>query len=180
MLQLRPVEVGDIPRLTRLLHAAYAELGAAGLNFTAVDQSYEVTARRINSGSTWVAEAGGRLAATVTLAIPPSSPLRALSLTAAAPRTAWLNQLAVHPDHRGAGWGRALFERCVREARARGAERLGLDTAEPAEHLRAMCNRWGFEGRESIHWEGKTYDSRVMSLDLAGASVGTTAEVNSA
>ena len=164
---IRLVEARDIPALTALLHAAYAELGAAGLNFTAVDQSDEVTARRVRVGSTWVAQENDRLVATVTLALPPSRPLQQLSATASTPGTAWINQLAVHPDHRGAGWARALFHRCREEARARGVERLGLDTAISADHLRSLYSRWGFEDRETIHWSGKTYDSLVMSLDLS-------------
>ena len=32
---IRPFQINDITPLTALLHAAYAELGARGLNFTA-------------------------------------------------------------------------------------------------------------------------------------------------
>jgi hypothetical protein len=40
----------DAVQLTELLHAAYAELGAMGLNFTAVDQSVETTRYRARGG----------------------------------------------------------------------------------------------------------------------------------
>jgi len=49
-LRLRPLAPSDsIVELTLLLHRAYARLGAMGLNYTAVDQSPDVTARRLGS-----------------------------------------------------------------------------------------------------------------------------------
>lgn len=43
---------------------------------------------------------------------------------------------------------------------------MGLDTAVPAEHLAAMYARWGFVPVEVIRFEGKTYDSVVMTIEL--------------
>ena len=40
----------SIEELTALLHRAYAKLGKLGLNYTAVDQSPEVTQRRMDHG----------------------------------------------------------------------------------------------------------------------------------
>ena len=45
MLQIRPLSSTDsITEITFLLHRAYARLGDMGLNYTAVDQSTDVTA----------------------------------------------------------------------------------------------------------------------------------------
>lgn len=49
----RPYDDADAEELTGLLHRAYAELGAQGLNFTAVDQDVEVTRERAAGGGSW-------------------------------------------------------------------------------------------------------------------------------
>ena len=65
---VRPFAASDsLDALTALLHRAYARLGAMGLNFTAVDQSVEMTRRRVESGQCFVAEANGALVGTVTV-----------------------------------------------------------------------------------------------------------------
>ena len=163
---IRLVVEADIPAVTRLVHAAYAEHGAAGLNFTAVDQSDETTRLRLFAGQSWVIEREGGLIATATVSIPPGEHIRRLAALAREPRVAWLNQLAVHPSHRGEGLARRLFDTVVSHARNQDAQILALDTAAPAAHLRALYERWGFTEVETIHWPGKTYDSVVMSRVL--------------
>ena len=51
--------------ITALLHRAYARLAAMGLNYTAVDQGDDVTARRARRGACLVAEVDGRLVGTL-------------------------------------------------------------------------------------------------------------------
>ena len=63
---IRRVTEGDsIEALTVLVHRAYARLGAMGLNYTAVDQSPAVTAKRVGRGVCYVAEFGGELVGTI-------------------------------------------------------------------------------------------------------------------
>lgn len=51
MPHIRPFSATDsVAELTSLLHRAYARLAQMGLNYTAVDQSPDVTARRIEGG----------------------------------------------------------------------------------------------------------------------------------
>jgi len=45
-------------------------------------------------------------------------------------RRAWVEDLAVHPDHRSAGYGKALLDAAKAWARERGARHLELDSAE--------------------------------------------------
>lgn len=163
---IRPPREADIPAVTRLVHAAYAEHGAAGLNFTAVDQSEATTRLRLFAGQSWVIERGGEPIATATVSIPPGEHIRRLAALAREPRVAWLNQLAVHPRHRGEGLARRLLEQVVSHARRQDAQTLALETAAPATRLRALYERWGFTDGEIIHWPGKTYDSVVMSRAL--------------
>lgn len=163
---LRKADRDEVVEMTRLVHLAHAELAGRGLNFSGVDQSVATTRRRSFQGSTWVLELRGELIGMATLSMPPSSVLRELSEVANVRRAAWLNQLAVHPDHRGGGHARRLFETIRSEATRRNAVFLGLDTARPAEDLHELYLRWGFADREVIQWPGKTYDSLVMTLPL--------------
>lgn len=164
---IRPFQINDITPLTALLHAAYAELGARGLNFTAVDQDEDTTLARASAGQCWVMEdAHGRLVATLTMSYPPSPGIQALTPEARQTHCAWLNQLAVCPQHRGLGLAHQLWHTGKHWAQTQGAQVIGLDTALPAEHLIALYERWRFAKRDTIHWPGKTYDSAIMCLTL--------------
>lgn len=165
-LLVRPFTVGDAEELTSLLHRAYAELGAVGLNFTAVDQSVDTTRRRARGGSCLVAQRDGRIIATLTMSLPPSRGLQRLTAQAGVPARAWLNQVAVSPEARGLGIARDLWRRGRAWAVAEGATSVGVDTAEPAVHLVGLYQRWGFEHVDTVHWDGKTYDSVVMTRAL--------------
>lgn len=165
-LVVRPFDVADAAPLTALLHAAYAELGDRGLNFTAVDQDVATTRARALAGRCWVVEDEGVLVGTATVSLPPSPALQAMSEHARTPRRAWLNQLAVAPDRRRRGIAGHLWSLGRRWAREAGATSIGVDTAAPAEHLVALYAAWGFELRDVIRWEGKTYDSAVMVRQL--------------
>ena len=66
MLLIRQLSPADsLEELTRLLHRAYAQLGAMGLNYTAVNQPIETTVRRLSGGHCFVAEWQRQLAGTV-------------------------------------------------------------------------------------------------------------------
>lgn len=162
---IRLYDAADAERLTDLLHAAYAELGARGLNFTAVDQSVATTAHRAGAGRCWIAERGHLVVATLTMSLPPSGELRSMTAEARAPRRAWLNQMAVDPTLRGTGLARHLWQLGRQWAADAGATSIGVDTAAPATHLVDIYRRWGFEHRVVVHWDGKTYDSVVMVRD---------------
>lgn len=163
---VRLFEMADAERLTQLLHAAYAELGAAGWNYTAVDQSVETTRERASGGRCWVVEHNERLVGSLTMSLPPSSELQRLTPAARKSRRAWLNQVAVDPAARGHGIATELWRRGRQWARSEGAESVGVDTAVPAEHLVRMYGSWGFTAVGTISWPGKTYDSTVMTRPL--------------
>lgn len=157
-------ESDSLAELTRLLHRAYAELGAMGFNYTAVDQDEEVTARRIRGRECWVAVAGGRLVGTVTLSphIPESLPPWREGL-----RTAMVNQLAVDPGLRGRGIGSRLMDLAEERARVLGFPSVSLDTAEGAEHLLRYYLARGYERVGFQQWRGKTYRSVVLEKRLS-------------
>ena len=164
--RIREFEDDDAEPLTALLHRAYAELGARGLNFTAVDQSVRTTLFRASGGRCLVALDGGEPVATITISLPPGRTLATLTPEAALPHRAWLNQLAVDPDRRGTGLATRLWHLGRDWAREQGADTIGVDTAEPAAHLADLYLRWGFTPAGSIQWPGKTYRSTVLLSPL--------------
>ena len=170
---LRPLAPADsLVALTALLHRAYARLAAMGLNYTAVDQSLETTARRVAGGRCFVVEHGGVLAGTVTV----NGPWDA-ALLPGARECAWylrrdvahLHQLAVDPAHQGHGLGDRLVAACEQWAREQGYRAIALDTAQPADHLRRRYERLGYAAVDTVQWAGKRYRTVIMVKPLAGA-----------
>jgi GNAT superfamily N-acetyltransferase len=66
-------------------------------------------------------------------------------------RRAWLEDLAVHHDHRSAGHGKALLDAAKDWARGRGATHLELDSGE----ARADAHR--FYEREQPSWRSISF-----------------------
>ena len=164
MLLIRQLAPADsLKELTHLLHRAYAQLGGMGLNYTAVSQPTETTARRLSGGCCFVAEWQGQLAGTV-LAKPTehSSDCEYFARQG----VATLRQFGVEPQLQGRGIGRALVHACEAWAREREFRELALDTAEPATHLLQLYSRLGFSPVGFVQWSGKVYRSVVMSKAL--------------
>lgn len=61
---------------------------------------------------------------------------------------AYLAELYVAPAQRGKGLGRALLDRCIAEARRRGADRIELGTSEADVAAIGLYERFGFTNRE--------------------------------
>jgi GNAT superfamily N-acetyltransferase len=164
---VRRFEPSDNAALTAMLHRAYAELGERGLNFTAVDQSEEVTGARAAAGACWVMVDNGEIVASVVMTLPGNEKtLGTLTAQARVPARVWLNQLGVDPRHRGKGYARVMRDVGFEWSRQQGMTSVGLTTALPAEHLVAMYSGWGFAGVDEVQWPGKSYRSIVMAREL--------------
>jgi predicted N-acetyltransferase YhbS len=161
---VRPFGPGDSwEHLTDLLHRAYAALAAKGWNYTAVDQSVEVTQRRASRGTCLVAERDGRVVGTIAVQPPnPQSP----SAREREPGVALLGQFAVEPSLQRSGIGDALFAEAERVAARMGARTLLGDTAEGASHLVGWYERRGWRVVDTVQWPGKTYRSVVLEKRL--------------
>ncbi|RTL40467.1 MAG: GNAT family N-acetyltransferase [Burkholderiales bacterium] len=169
---IRPLHDQDsLVELTALLHAAYASLAAQGWNFTAVNQTVDVTRERLAGAQAFVAERDGRLVGTIAVRGPkpageayvgdPPPPLYTT------PGTAILAQLAVHPGCRSLGLGEQLLDTAEQWAREQGFTQVALDTAEPATALRRRYERRGYVTVGRVQWQGKTYASVLMAKGLA-------------
>lgn len=168
MLQIRQLQDSDsIAELTSLLHRAYARLGKMGLNYTAVDQSSEVTAQRIRGGNCFVASAGAKLVGTIVV-----HPTDAENTCEYFTRSgvAAAHQFAVDPEHQAAGIGRMLLQRAERWAKESGFTELAMDTAEQATHLVELYAHLGYRHVAWVQWPGKVYRSVVLSKHLAASA----------
>jgi GNAT superfamily N-acetyltransferase len=166
MPHIRPLEESDsVHELTSLLHRAYARLARMGLNYTAVDQTPEVTAKRMQGGVCFVATMNAELVGTI-LVQPTYAKNHCEYFTR--PGVACAHQFAVDPGRQGLGIGRKLLQRAEQWATEGGFTELAMDTAEPARHLVELYGSLGYRHVGSVRWPGKVYRSVVLSKLLAG------------
>ena len=135
-----------------------------GFNYTAVDQSEDVTMRRLEGGTCLVAEHEGRLAGTIAYK-PPGINSACAHYTK--PLVATIGQFAVLPALQGHGLGSRLLTAAEDLARNEGAAELALDTAEGAAQLIEWYQKRGYRFIEYAQWEGKTYRSVILSKPLS-------------
>jgi GNAT superfamily N-acetyltransferase len=170
---IRPLQAQDsLEEITSLLHRAYVRLAGMGLNFTAVDQSVEITAKRFADGQGFVAESAGVIAGTITVCGPydPEKSKWALQTDWFYRKdTAHFHQLGVDPPFQGCGIGDKLVEHCEQWALKQGLTYIALDTAEPAQHLRSRYQRLGYRDVGFVQWESKAYRSVIMVKQLHSA-----------
>ena len=122
---------------------AYAEYGTvmAPSAWAGLEQAVRAALASEERADRIVAERGGALVGSVLL-YPPAADAYA----GAARRASWpeVRLLAVAPEARGQGVGRALMDECVRRARAAGAAELGLHTSRSMEAATRMYEQMGF------------------------------------
>lgn len=155
--------IGD---LTTLLHRAYARLGKLGLNYTAVDQTAEVTAKRIHGGTCYIATLGNKLVGTIV--VQPTYAKNECEYFIR-PGVAAAHQFAVDPQYQGLGIGRMLLAKAESWAIENGFRELAMDTAEQATHLIELYSRLGYCQVGWVQWPGKVYRSVVLSKHLTTA-----------
>lgn len=153
----------SVGALTKLLHEAFAPLGKVGFNYTAVDQTEEVTRERMSLGECLVAVDNGTIIGTLTLHAPGTFDDAPYYKQ---PSVAAVCQVGVSPKYQGQGVGGLLFREAERLARQVGAVELALDTSEGAHHLIAWYERQGYRIVEHLQLHNKTYRSVVLAKML--------------
>jgi len=147
MPEIRDAREDELDEVADVISAAYAQYGppqgSVGVLVEAFDE-YRVEQRDVRSrladSQLIVAVDDGRITGTVTF-YPPGSEKKGEGWPL---EWAAIRLLAVHPDARGRGLGRALTDECVRRARALGAPTVGLHTAHIMAVAQAMYERMGF------------------------------------
>ena len=134
---MRPATAADAPAFGRLLHAFNAEYDEPT---PSADEIAERAGARLGSGEVAVLFVGDGPEGFAELRFRPSLYTGGLD--------AYLEELYVVPERRGRGLGRALLEAAMDYARARGADRIDLNTSEDDVAARALYERTGFTNRE--------------------------------
>jgi GNAT superfamily N-acetyltransferase len=132
-------EVAAAGRVTVAAYAEFAPPDPTGPVWSSYVRSQADAAGRARNGTLLVAVDGGEVVGTATLYLdraPGSDQWRA--------GDASFRLLAAAPAARGRGVGRALFEECLRRARAAGRSRMALHTVPQMAVARAMYERAGF------------------------------------
>jgi GNAT superfamily N-acetyltransferase len=167
-LHVRPLTAADsLEELIALLHRSYAALAQRGLNYTAADQSLEVTKKRIENRRCFVAVDRASLVGTIL--VNPRVP-NMLGTCFGRPEVASVHQFAVAPEYQRRGLGSLLLEHAERWVKGLGFREIALDTAEPATDLVAFYDRRGYRLVGAVQWEEKVYRSLILCKQLAGAS----------
>jgi GNAT superfamily N-acetyltransferase len=152
--------------VTTMLHRAFSRLGAMGLNCTCVDQTADVTRSRATRGDCYVAVCDGRIVGTMTLYAPDcESPCELYRRG----DIASIRQFGVEPDWQARGIGTLLLAFADHWAATRGYAELALDTPQPAAHLVAFYRGHGFRIVDFVHFDGKRYDSAILSKPAVAA-----------
>ncbi|REE19627.1 MULTISPECIES: GNAT family N-acetyltransferase [unclassified Paraburkholderia] len=146
--------------LTALLHRAFTQLGAMGLNCTCADQTVETTRMRATRGDCYVAVCDGRIVGTMTLYATERGSACELYRRDG---IASLRQFAVEPAWQARGIGTLLIAFADHWAAARGYAELALDTPQAAAHLIAFYRGQGFRIVDFVRFDGKNYDSAILS-----------------
>ena len=140
--RIRDASVEELDQVALLIRDAYLEYQAAF-----PPEVWEGYARdimdvrsRLDTSELIVAERAGILVGAVTF-YPNASQGEQAGWP---PGYAGVRLLAVHPDARGTGIGRALMDECLRRSRLVAARTLGLHTTELMAVARGMYERMGF------------------------------------
>jgi ribosomal protein S18 acetylase RimI-like enzyme len=136
----RPEERGAIRELTQRAYAEYERLMTPG--------AWRALAEAVNSAldtaepvQRIVAERGAQLVGSVMLY---SAAADAYAGAVAQARCPEVRMLAVDPEARGLGVGRALMDECIRRARLAGAAELGLHTSASMRAALQLYEQMGF------------------------------------
>jgi len=169
-LEIRLIRPDEIEVVSVLTVEAYTSAYGEDLN-EGYRRELARVADRVESQQVWVAvdtRSGGVLGTVGT-------PLPGQRLSDfAGPDDLDFRMLAVSPQARGRGVGRALVEHCTRLAKDRGALRLVLHTGDDMDLAVALYERMGFERLTEIEQDfpyppGVWYPVRVYGMAVAAA-----------
>lgn len=155
--ELRLATDDDVSRIRELVNSSYKELLDRGLNFTASYQDDQITRDRMSQGRTFVLENKNRILASVIF-------YQKNFFTGL--KSAYVSQLAVHPDYKKQKLGTFLMSLCENLASKEGFDTIQLDTAKTAYHLVHWYQKRGYRIVGMQHWEGKTYESWIFEKNL--------------
>jgi ribosomal protein S18 acetylase RimI-like enzyme len=135
----RPDDRDKVDALTRLAYEEFASSMEAPA-WRALESAMKTVLRHPGDAHCIVAEDEGRIVGSVFLYPAGATPYEAGEVLSSPE----LRLLAVAPNARGRGIGRALVEECIRRSRSGGATELGLHTSKSLASAIALYESMGF------------------------------------
>ncbi|HZG67544.1 MAG TPA: GNAT family N-acetyltransferase [Herpetosiphonaceae bacterium] len=139
MLHIRDAHLHEREAITALTLAAYAQYAPLMPHWEQYRRHVLTSLREDEPGALIVAERDGVIVGSVLL-----DPLETTGATDTNMEWPELRLLAVAPQARGQGVGRALLDECIRRACRAGVAVLGLHTEDIMEVAMRMCEGSGF------------------------------------
>jgi ribosomal protein S18 acetylase RimI-like enzyme len=142
-LKIRDARLDELDEVSQVLKKAYSQYAdfMPGQDWKDYLENIINVRSRLPEAELIVAEIDSRLVGTVTLYLKYQS----TSLEGWLPGWAGVRLLAVHPDYRGRGIGRALMEECIRRCRTQGIRSIALHTSEMMGVAKRMYEKMGFK-----------------------------------
>jgi GNAT superfamily N-acetyltransferase len=142
-LVIRTAEEDELDIVASLVVDAYAEYAAtmAPDAWSTFAQDIANVRGRLGDGRLLVAQRDGELVGSVTLYV---------DWRGAQAGSCAVRLLAVPPDQRGTGVGRALMEHCIARAREAGKDRVVLTTIQDMDSARDLYERMGFQREPAL------------------------------
>jgi ribosomal protein S18 acetylase RimI-like enzyme len=144
---IRPAGVDERTEVGQIALLAYRAEGLLAADSPYADRLTDAAGRHREAELLVAADHTGRLLGTVTVARP-GTPWAQV----AKPDELEFRMLAVHPDGRGRGIGRALVDSVLDRARAEGYRGVALSTQESMRTARHLYERLGFRRAPHRDW----------------------------
>lgn len=153
--------------ITELLHAAFKERRVQGLNYLATHQSVEITKKRAAGATCLVALYKGKLVGTVTVQFNHSIDEKKRKWYHES-SYAYSKQLAVLPEYKGFGIGKALQDARLELCYNNEMDALIFDTSCKAKSLIARFLWLGAQKVDFISHSATNYYSIVFRIQIKG------------
>lgn len=132
----------DVPQLCALLTLLFAQEAELTPNTERQARGLRLIIEQPQVGRIFCATEGEIVAGMVSILFTVS--------TAEGGRAAWLEDMVVHPDHRGRGIGGRLLEEAINRARAAGCSRITLLTDSTNTSAMRFYGRSGFTRSQMV------------------------------
>lgn len=162
-LAIRDARLDELDEVAQLLKVAYQQYESSRPPQAWVSYLADImdVRSRLDIAELIVAEMNRKLAGAVTLYLKPSEFLREMWPEG----WAGIRLLAVHPDYRGQGIGRALMEECIQRCKKAGIAVVGLHTSELMDVARRMYEKMAFKRTPEFDFHPRP-DITVMAYRL--------------
>jgi len=137
-------DADDLPAIAVLNYLAYREMAARVPAWSSEEFFHSLVTRRAQNATFFMLRQDDQVIGSVAY----SEPGRSVDPIPAAWASVLL--LAVHPEHRGNGYGRLLVSECISRAKQDKAETIGLFTSELMTPARQLYETLGFQIAQEI------------------------------